>query len=107
VSVEIWVVSSALGLIASVYGFIEAIKDLQALRDTQNGRRLVAKQRLFAQTVRSIGFAGWLLVGLTTLAAGVAPRLSTTLIVLVLGNVLFMSVAISDIYVGWKLRRGA
>ena len=100
----IWLASSVLGLAASAYGVIEAIKDLNALQGLTNGRRMVAKQRLFAQGVRAASFFAWVALGIFVLTAD--TQLTFTVLVLVATNIGYTALAITDAYTGWALRRG-
>lgn len=100
--IALWLTSSALGLSVSAYGFRDALLDLRALGANTNGRRLVARQRVYAQGTRTVAFFLWVLVGV--MAIGSDPRLSFILLALVVTNIGYTALSIADAYVGWRLR---
>ncbi len=102
--IALWLTSSLLGLAVSAYGLRDAMLDLNALGVIKNGRRLVARQRVLAQGIRSVAFFLWSVVGF--LAIGSNPSLSFVVLVLVFTNIGYTALSISDAYTGWRLRNG-
>lgn len=102
--VLVWTIASLIGLAITSYGVLEAIRDMQALRREHiaNGRRMVALQRLVAQSSRMTIFIIWtitvfLLVSGFIEGAGVVIGLITS-------NILTTIIAASDAAVGRRLR---
>jgi hypothetical protein len=106
-AVEIWTLSALIGAGAAIYGALEAFLDLRALGKIRNGRRLVARQRLFAQAVRTSILVIWLLLGLSLYLGEARVQFTTATAVLVYGNIATTVIALSDAIVGRLLRRGA
>lgn len=103
-AVLVWTVASLIGLGITAYGALEAVRDLAALRREHitNGRRLVALQRLVAQSSRLTIFIIWtvtvfLLVSDFIQGSGVVIGLITS-------NILTTIIAASDAAVGRRLR---
>lgn len=96
----VWTFSSIAGMLVSGYALREARRDVAAVHGLTNGRRLVARQRLFAQTIRLGAFAAWLSAGIIAYPAYVVTVLVST-------NVAYLVLAASDAYVGYRLREGS
>lgn len=102
---SIWFLSSVIGLTMAVYGIFEAVLDARALGGLANGRRLVARQRLYAQLARAGGFLCWVLVGSIVLATvGDTVQLDGMSLLFLVPNILQATIVISDVAVGRKLR---
>lgn len=106
--VEIWLITSFVGLIGTSIGAILAVSDVRMALDLagqtkDSGFVLVAGQRLFAQVIRLTGFAFWSWLGLLVLGHDI--EVSAGIVMLILANIAFTVVAISDTVVGLILRR--
>lgn len=66
-AVTVWVIVSAMGLMLSVLLTTESWRDILALGDRGNGRRMVARSRFIREGLRITVHWAWLLLGLSVL----------------------------------------
>lgn len=66
-SVAIWIAVSVVGLVISLYLVNESRKDMQALANLVNGRRLAARSRGIRETMRVTVHAAYIVAGLSVL----------------------------------------
>lgn len=99
----LWLASSLAGVAGALYAIREAVLDLRALGGSWNGRRLVNRQRLFAQLGRLVIFSCWSVLGLASIGAPNAP-LSPFVVLLFVPNFVQLAILASDVYVGRELR---
>lgn len=100
----LWLGSSILGAVASLYGIREAALDLEATGPLVNGRRMIAHQRVYSQAGRLGAFVCWTALGFLALAA--PPQAFNPITLLLLApNLIHTSIVLTDVYVGKTLRR--
>lgn len=65
--VELWIVVSLVGTSVSGWNLLDAIRDLRALGDIQNGRRVIARAEVRREFIRTSVQGVWFLAGLLAL----------------------------------------
>ena len=105
----IWLLSSLVGAVAASYGLYEASLDLRSAAPLTNGRKLIAKQRFYAQLARLLGFSCWVVLGITALIAFNVPpdEVNPVVLLLLVPNILQTTIVLSDVIVGRRLRSEA
>lgn len=83
-SVWIWIATSIIGLCVSLYLVNESRKDMLALANLVNGRRLAARSRGIRETVRVTVHAAYIVAGLSVL--GLLPFRDWLVPILIWGN---------------------
>lgn len=98
--ITIWLATSFIGFTVALFGIREARKDRAAVRGLSNGRALVARQRLFAQTLRTLSFTSAATAGILALIGFLGPIAW----LLIAANISWATITVTDAYVGWRLR---
>lgn len=103
---DLWILSSIIGVAASIYGLRSALLDLDAVGPLVNGRKMIAHQRVYSQAARLVAFICWSILGLFALTVPEQP-FDPVLLLLLVPNALHTSIVLSDIYVGKTIREAS
>lgn len=96
-AVAVWCAASIVALVLAAIGVRDGIADLRALRETQNGRRIVAWMHLRNQLGRLAIAIGWTALGIPALVDDRIVPWSPGIVILVAANIVLAVLAALDL----------